>query len=107
MDGKHKVQIVDFKVIPYTNKKTGAREEMRLAQCVVTSASEEGEGADRRMVEKTVVGELMMPKHLASTPKGSYLAEFELAVGQDLRIGSRLTGLHPIGASKAPQPKAA
>ena len=93
MDTKHHLRIVGFKVIPYKNKKTGAPEEMRLAQCVVTSESvEKG--------QQVLVGELMMPKALADTPAGEYLAEFELAVGQDLRIGSRISKLHPFGQSE-------
>ncbi|HZW23773.1 hypothetical protein [Noviherbaspirillum sp.] len=88
-DNKHHVQIVGFKTIDYRNKKTGAPEQMKLAQCVVTS-----ETADKG--QQIVVGELVMPKALHDTPAGAYLAEFELAVGQDLRIGSRLTKLHPI-----------
>lgn len=102
MDNKHHVRIVGFKVIDYRNKKTGAPEQMKLAQCVVTSKTEE-------KGEQIVVGELVMPKHLHETATGEYLAEFELAVGQDLRIGSRLVRLHPFGAkaAAAPAPKAA
>lgn len=103
MDTKHHLRIVGFKSIPYKNKKTGAPEEMRLAQCVVTS-----ESAERG--QQVLVGELMMPKALHETPAGEYLAEFELAVGQDLRIGARLTKLHPygVGAPAArPEKKAA
>ena len=91
-DNKHHVQIVGFKTIDYRNKKTGAPEQMKLAQCVVTSeTAEKG--------PQVVVGELLMPKELKDVPLGSYLAEFELAVGMDLRIGSRLTKLHPVGGS--------
>jgi len=99
-DQKHHVQIVGFKCIDYRNKKTGAPEQMKLAQCVVTS-----ETADKG--QQIVVGELVMPKALHDTPAGFYLAEFELAVGQDLRIGSRLTKLHPIGGAAAARPAAA
>lgn len=97
MDNKHHVQIVGFKTIDYRNKKTGAPEQMKLAQCVVTS-----ETADKG--QQIVVGELVMPKSLHETPVGAYLAEFELAVGQDLRIGSRLTKLHPVGGAAAARP---
>jgi len=97
MDGKHLLNLLAYKVIPYTNKKTGAREEMKLAQCVVTSKSE----VDGKIVESTLVGELLMPKALGDTQPGQYLAEFELSVGQDLRIGSRLVKLHPYGANAA------
>lgn len=96
MDSKHHVRIVGFKVIDYKNKRTQASEKMKLAQCVVTSeTAEKG--------QQVVVGELIVPKHLHETQAGEYLAEFELAVGQDLRIGSRLVKLHPVGAS-APKP---
>jgi hypothetical protein len=94
MDNKHHVRIVGFKTIPYKNKKTGAPEEMKFAQCVVTSESAE-------KGQQVVVGELIMPKHLHDTGVGEYLADFELSVGQDLRIGSRLAKLHPIGQSAA------
>lgn len=93
-DNKHHVRIVGFKVIDYRNKKTQAPEQMKLAQCVVTS-----ENAEKG--PQVVVGELVMPKALHDTPVGEYLAEFELAVGQDLRIGSRLVKLHPIGGAAA------
>jgi len=97
MDKHHHVQIVSFKTIDYRNKKTNAPEQMKLAQCVVTSKTEE-------KGEQIVVGELVMPKHLHETKPGSYLAEFELSVGQDLRIGSRLTKLHPINAAPSAAP---
>lgn len=100
MDKHHHINIVAYKVIPFVNKKTGAKEELKLAQCVVTSNSEE-------KGQQVVVGELMMPKHLHDTQPGQYLAEFELAVGQDLRIGSRLTKLHKVGAAPSSAPKAA
>lgn len=103
MDGKHKLQIVGITVVPYVNKKSQAKEELRLAQCVVTSESL----VDGKPQEKVVVGELMLPKHLSETAPGTYLAEFELSVGQDKRIGSRVVALHPVGATSRPVPKAA
>jgi hypothetical protein len=95
IDQKHHVRIVGIKVIDYRNKKSGAPEQMKLAQCVVTSKTED-------KGDQVVVGELMLPKAMNDTPVGEYLAEFELAVGQDLRIGSRLTKLHPFGATAKP-----
>jgi hypothetical protein len=94
-DAKHLVTILAYKKIDYRNKKTGAPEQMLLAQCVVESQVEK----DGKIVDSTMVGELLMPKALADTQPGKYLAEFELAVGQDLRIGSRLVKLHPHGAT--------
>ncbi|MFJ9450272.1 hypothetical protein [Herbaspirillum sp. NPDC101397] len=99
MDTKHLLRIVGYKIIPYRNKKTGAPEEIRLAQTIVTSESvEKG--------QQVLVGELMMPKSLWDTPAGEYLAEFELAVDQTLRIGARISKLHPYGqgASVASKP---
>ena len=90
-DAKHHIRIVGYKVIDYRNKKTGAPEQMKLAQCVVTSeTAEKG--------QQTLVGELVMPKTMHETPIGEYLAEFELSVGQDLRIGARLSKLHQLNA---------
>jgi hypothetical protein len=91
-DSKHHLTILAFKTIDYRNKKTNAPEQMKLAQCVVRSKSE----VDGKAVESTLVGELLMPKAMNETLPGEYLAEFELSVGQDLRIGSRLTALHPL-----------
>jgi hypothetical protein len=90
VDQKHHVRIVGIKTIDYRNKKSGAAEQMKLAQCVVTSKTED-------KGEQVIVGELLLPKLMSDTPVGEYLAEFELAVGQDLRVGSRLTKLHPYG----------
>lgn len=96
MDSKHHIRIVGTKIIPYRNKKTGAPEEIRLAQCVVTSESQD-------KGQQVIVGELMLPKHLADTPAGEYLAEFELSVGSDLRIGAKVVALHSISQpSRAP-----
>lgn len=89
MDQKHHITIVGVKNIDYRNKRTGAPGQLRLAQCIVTSHDEE-------KGEQTVVGELMLPSQLHDAIKGQYLAEFELSVGQDLRIGARLTKLHPV-----------
>lgn len=98
MDNKHHLQILGYKTIDYKNKKTGAPEQLKLAQCVITSKTE-------GQPDQIVIGELMMPRPLHDTTPGNYLAEFELAVGQDLRVGSRLARLHPLNAK--PQAKAA
>ena len=95
MDQKHHINIAGFKIIEYRNKRTGAPEQMKLAQCVVTSQ-------DAEKGEVIVVGELVLPKQLHDATKGQYLAEFELSVGQDLRIGSRLTKLHPVAPVARP-----
>ncbi|MBB3212687.1 hypothetical protein FHW67_001970 [Herbaspirillum sp. Sphag1AN] len=99
MDQKHHITIAGIKVIEYKSKRTGLPEQMKFAQCVVTS-SDEVKG------EQVLVGELILPKHLHDAPKGEYLAEFELSVGQDLRIGARLVHLHPVNMSARPSPTA-
>lgn len=90
VDSKHHLRIVAFKIIDFKSKKTGEPGQMKLAQCIVTS-----ENAEKG--QQVVVGELLMPRHLNETPVGEYLAEFELSVGQDLRVTARLTHLHPFG----------
>ena len=92
MDSKHHIRIVGTKIIPYRNKKTGAPEEIRLAQCVVTSESED-------KGQQVIVGELMLPKHLSDTGPGEYLAEFELSVDRDLRVGAKVVAFHPLSHS--------
>lgn len=92
VDSKHHLRIVAFKIIDFKSKKTGEPGQMKLAQCIVTS-----ENAEKG--QQVVVGELLMPRHLNDTPTGEYLAEFELSVGQDLRVTARLTQLHPFGQS--------
>ncbi|MFC0349667.1 hypothetical protein [Undibacterium danionis] len=91
VDSKHHLRIVAFKTIDFKSKKTGEPGQMKLAQCIVTSESAE-------KGQQVVVGELLMPRHLNETPVGEYLAEFELSVGQDLRVTARLTHLHPYGS---------
>lgn len=90
IDQKHLLKIVAFKTIDFKSRNTGEPGQMKLAQCIVTSHSQE-------KGEQIVVGELLMPRHLADTQLGDYLAEFELAVGKDLRLTARLVQLHPVG----------
>lgn len=101
VDSKHHVRIVGFKEIKFTSKRDGQPGLMKLAQCVVTSQNAENG-------QQVLVGELLLPKHLIDIEQGEYLAEFELAVGSDLRVGSRLKHLHPYGInnpSNRTQPK--
>lgn len=91
MDSKHLVQIVGVNTLDYKSKKTGQDGQMKFAQCVITSKTED-------KGEQIIVGELLLPKHLEDTQPGSYLAEFELNVGMDKRVGARLARLHPVNA---------
>lgn len=100
IDSKHKVKIVSVNTLAFRSRKTGEPGEMKFAQCIVTSETED-------KGEQVVVGELLLPKHLADISPGDYVADFELAVDQTKRIAARLVNLHPIGHSARPQPKEA
>lgn len=90
VDSKHRVRIVSVNTLDFRSKKTGEPGQMKFAQCIVTSETED-------KGEQIVVGELLLPKHLSDIPPGDYLADFELSVGSDKRIGTRLVSLHPFG----------
>ena len=89
VDNKHRVRIVHVSTLDFQSKKTGQAGQMKFAQCIVTS---QAEGED----EKIVVGELLLPKHLADVSPGDYLADFELAIDREKRIGTRLVSLVPF-----------
>jgi len=95
IDNKHHLQIVGINTLKYTSKKTGVDGEMKLAQCIVKYADED-------KGEQIMVGELVLPKHLSDTPPGEYLADFELVVDREKRIGARLKNLHAFGQSVRP-----
>ena len=90
---KHRVDIVYVEPLDGTSKKTGNEYHMRLAQCIVTSVQK---GPDGKDVEKRLVGELVLPDALKDTQPGAYIADFELAISRDKRVGSQLVALHPI-----------
>lgn len=92
VDSKHRVRIVSVNTLDFRSKKTGDPGQMKLAQCIVTSETED-------KGEQIVVGELLLPKHLADVTPGDYLADFELSVDMNKRIGARLLSLIPFGQS--------
>lgn len=91
---KAKVTIIHVEPLDGTSKKTGAEYHMRLAQCIVTTANA---GPDGKPVEKRMVGELVLPESLKDTRPGDYVAEFELAISRDKRVGAQLVALTPLG----------
>lgn len=49
-----------------------------------------------------LVGELLVPDTFKDVVPGLYEVEFEIAIGQDKRIGGRVVGMSPKGASAPP-----
>lgn len=99
VDNKHLIEIIAVNKESGIAKRTGNPFEMHKAQCVVR-------GPDNSVQ----IGELILPKDLADTTPGTYLAEFELAVSFERIVVPRITVLHPHGSkatSPAPQAKAA
>jgi hypothetical protein len=93
MDGKHKLVIHDFEVISYRNKKTKEMDSFRLAQCEITSQIE----INGVRTEKSIVGQLPMPRHLKDVVTGEYLAEFQLSRNRKCQIVGSLFALHKFG----------
>lgn len=93
MDGKHKLVIHDFEVIKYRNKKTREMDSFRLAQCEITSQIE----TNGVRTEKSIVGQLPMPRHLKDIGVGEYLAEFQLSRDRKCNIVGSLFTLNKFG----------
>jgi len=93
MDGKHKLVIHDFEEIKYRNKKTKEMDSFRLAQCEITSQIE----INGVRTEKSIVGQLPMPRHLKDVTTGEYLAEFQLSRNRKCQIVGSLFALHKFG----------
>lgn len=96
IDNKHLLNIVAVNKESGIAKKTGNPWEMHKAQCVVT-------GPDG----STKIGELMLPKALADTPPGRYLAEIQLAVSFERLVVPQIIALHPYNVEKTLTPKEA
>jgi hypothetical protein len=81
--------------------KAGNDYDMRMGQCIVERLDEEGNSAP-------LVGILMLPEKFKETVPGRYEVTFELAVGQDARIGSVVADMKllPREARPAAQPPA-
>lgn len=96
IDNKHLINIVAVNKESGIAKKTGNAWEMHKAQCVVT-------GPDG----STKIGELILPKALADTKPGKYLAEFQLAVSFERIVIPQIIALHPHGVVNTVTPKEA
>ncbi|MQQ99259.1 hypothetical protein [Glaciimonas soli] len=99
IDTKNLIEILAINVQSGKSKKTGNDYEIHKAQCVIRGAN-----------DSTQVGELNLPKELALTVPGKYLAEFELSINFDRLVIPRVIALHPFpnrSVAPSPTPKAA
>lgn len=96
IDNKHLINIVAVNVESGIAKKTQNPWTMHKAQCVIT-------GPDG----STKIGELILPKALADTPPGKYLAEFQLAVSFERVVVPQIIALHAYSVEKTITPKEA
>jgi hypothetical protein len=86
---KNIIQIIYVQPITGTSRKTGNAYDMRAAQCIVERFDDNGTAIP-------LVGELMLPDAFKDIPPGRYEVTFELHVGSDKRIGSRVSSMTPI-----------
>jgi hypothetical protein len=96
IDNKNLLEILSINVQSGVSKKTGQPFSLPKAQCILKS----GDGTIR-------IGELMLPKDMAETKPGKYLAEFELDVSFDLRVVPRVIALHAYADKPVLSPAAA
>lgn len=83
-----KLEILDVIEQSGVAKATGRPYQIHRAQCVL-------HGADGNRK----IGELNLPRDLAETKPGVYMASFELSVSMDRLIVPRIIALTPFGAS--------
>ena len=95
IDSKHLIEIIAVNKESGIAKKSGNPWEMHKAQCIVR-------GPDG--VVK--IGELILPKTMADTPPGKYLAGFELDVSFERVVVPRIVELHPWGNPVQPKDSA-
>lgn len=90
-----RIQIFGFKVIPYTNKKSGTPEKMVVYQALLV-----GDG-----IQPPAICELMLPKDHPELVPGFYNGELAAVVGySDKRLSGAFTKLVPVASSaSAPQ----
>ena len=93
---KNVIQILYVHPITGTSRKTGNAYDMRAAQCVIEKVDANGQPAP-------MIGELMLPDAYKDITPGRYDVEFEIAIGSDKRVGSRVSKmtLIPRGGSAA------
>ncbi|CAM2744257.1 hypothetical protein [Janthinobacterium lividum] len=98
------VRTVTIEVLSVTSRSGFSKKSLKdynmlFADCLVHKVDREtGEVA-------LLVGELLVPDTFKDVVPGLYEVEFEIAIGQDKRIGGRVVGMVPkvATASKAPQ----
>lgn len=83
------IQIIYVQPIAGISKKTNNAYDLRMAQCIVERTDEAGNPAP-------LVGELMLPEAFKDTVPGRYEVTFEISLGQDKRIGSRVASMVPV-----------
>lgn len=86
---KNIIQIIYVQPIQGRSKKTGNEYDMRMAQCIVERTDKDG-------VAAPLIGELMLPEAFKDITPGRYEVTFEVAIGQDKRIGSRVSTMVPL-----------
>lgn len=91
---KNVIQIIHVHPISGTSRKTGNAYDMRAAQCIIEKVDANGNAAP-------MIGELMLPDAYKDIPPGRYDVEFEIAIGSDKRVGSRVSKMTPIPRSSA------
>lgn len=93
---KNVIQIIHVHPIAGVSRKTGNAYDMRAAQCIVEKVDAEGNSAP-------MIGELMLPDSYKDIAPGRYDVEFEIAIGNDKRVGSRVSKmtLIPRGSASA------
>lgn len=75
--------------------KRGNDYDMRIAQCIVERVDADG-------VAAPLVGILMLPEKFKNTVPGRYEVTFELAIGQELRIGAVVADMKAIPREARP-----
>ena len=81
--------------------KAGNDYDMRMAQCIVERVDPDT-GAPAPLV-----GELVLPEKFKEVPVGRYEVEFEVSVSQDKRIGSVVSSMVAIPATRVASAPAA
>lgn len=92
---KNIIEIIYVQAVAGRSKKTGNDYDMRMAQCIVHRLDDKGQPAP-------LIGELVLPEAFKDVQPGRYEVTFEVAVGSDKRIGSRVSTMVPIARQAAP-----
>lgn len=94
---KNIINIIHVVPVSGRSKKTGNDYDMRMAQCIVETTDEQGNPAP-------LIGELVLPEKFKDTPPGRYEVTFEVSVGSDKRIGSRVAAMVAVPSARQAAP---